>query len=93
VPIEVTYGGGVKPPSFFDVFMDLDPNDTQNTGSMFFQRTAANEGIFHAFMPIRARFTFQNTAGGTGTDQAACPIYASDFLGVSNVPWDVITTP
>ena len=94
-PIEVTYGGGGAT-QFFDVFVELDPNqgrvddlDTiRRTGSMTLTRTSVDGGTFDSALPLAFRLTFTNT--DPNGPSAAGPIVDADVLTANNASFTVV---
>jgi hypothetical protein len=76
-PLQVTYGGAF--PSFFDVFVTLDPNSIQQPGSLSMTATDSNSGIFSITLPVAYQMSFVNQNPG---GPAASPMaFGGDFEG------------
>lgn len=77
-PITVTYQGGTLH-SFFDVFVDLDPQSIQPLGSMNLTRTTNGGGTFSSLLPVISRITFTNTSP-TGPPALGSPVRQDLFI-------------
>jgi hypothetical protein len=81
-PIMVTYGS--EPPSFFDVFVDLDPAASQTPGSLQLTWTGFNTagfpvGTMQTTLPVDFRLQFIGTE--PSDPQAQMPLTGSTVLG------------
>lgn len=65
-PLVVTYGGGLAPPSLFDVFVSLD--GVQPVGSLLLHQLALGGGMMDTVLPVHFRLDFR---GRNAADPAA----------------------
>jgi len=76
-PLQITYGGVF--PTFFDVFVTLDPNSTQHPGSLSMTSTDSNSGIFSITLPVAYQIRFSDEDPG---GPSASPMnFNGDFTG------------
>lgn len=83
-PITVTFNGG-QTPSFFDVFVDLQP--TQAQGQLLIQRTGPRSGTFQSILPVNAQITF--LVPGGGPIGPPIPIPPKTLVPPGPVPWTI----
>ena len=82
VTIEATYGGGS--PSFYEMFVALDPTVTQGIGTLTLTRTGDLFGTFTSSLPVAFELTFTGTSPG---DPQAMTIHGSNtFMNTSSNP-------
>ena len=84
-PIMVDFGGG---PSFFDIFVELDPMAMQSPGSMTLTRTGENSGSMDTSLPVSYRVQFLEVGGGMEVT-----VTGMDTLMATHVPWGIVPEP
>jgi hypothetical protein len=84
-PIMADFGGG---PSFFDVFVTLDPMVSQSVGSMTLTRTGENSGLMDTTLPVSFKLEFLPVGGGMPVTMPG-----TDTLMATRVPWGIVPEP